>query len=165
MRLFAATLATETNTFSPLPTGLASYKESVFFRPNEHPDDAPRMCTAPLFVARGRAGKDGFTLVEHVRKQRGGAEVPVLFLTRRTERAAVDRGFALGAVDYISSAGLRVLLMTVKRLRGNGGQLVLGGLNASVRQIFELAGFLSIFTVETDVDRAVARATGAAGGA
>jgi response regulator RpfG family c-di-GMP phosphodiesterase len=45
---------------------------------------------------------DGFTLVEHMRKQRGGADVPVLFLTRRTERAAVDRGFSLGAVDYMS---------------------------------------------------------------
>ena len=33
-------------------------------RPGEHPDDAPRMCTAPLFVARRRAGKEGFTLVE-----------------------------------------------------------------------------------------------------
>ena len=38
MRLFAATLATETNTFSPLPTSLDAYKESVFFRPGEHPD-------------------------------------------------------------------------------------------------------------------------------
>jgi microcystin degradation protein MlrC len=64
MRLFAATLATETNTFSPLPTSLASYRESVFLRPGEHPDDAPRMCTAPLFVARRRAAKDGFTLLE-----------------------------------------------------------------------------------------------------
>jgi microcystin degradation protein MlrC len=64
MRLFAATLATETNTFSPLPTSLASFKESVFLRPLEHPDDAPRMCTAPLFVARRRAAKDGFILVE-----------------------------------------------------------------------------------------------------
>jgi len=64
MRLFAATLATETNTFSPLPTSLASYQESVYFRPGEHPDDAPRMCTAPLFVARRRAGRDGFTLIE-----------------------------------------------------------------------------------------------------
>jgi microcystin degradation protein MlrC len=64
MRLFAATLATETNTFSPLPTSLASFKESVFLRPGEHPDDAPRMCTAPLFVARRRAAKDGFALVE-----------------------------------------------------------------------------------------------------
>ena len=45
MRLFTATLATETNTFSPLPTSLDNYKESVFFRPGEHPVDAPRMCT------------------------------------------------------------------------------------------------------------------------
>jgi microcystin degradation protein MlrC len=64
LRLFTATIATETNTFSPLPTSLDSYKESVFFRPGEHPDDAPRMCTAPLFVMRKRAAKDGFTLIE-----------------------------------------------------------------------------------------------------
>lgn len=64
MRIFTATLATETNTFSPLPTSLASYKDGVFLRPGEHPDDAPRMCTAPLFVARRRAAKDGFTLIE-----------------------------------------------------------------------------------------------------
>ena len=53
MRLFTATLATETNTFSPLPTSLESYRESVFFGAGEHPADAPRMCTAPLFVGRG----------------------------------------------------------------------------------------------------------------
>jgi microcystin degradation protein MlrC len=64
MRLFAATLATETNTFSPMPTSLDSYKQAVFLRPGEHPTDAPRMCTAPLFVARRRAAKDGFTLIE-----------------------------------------------------------------------------------------------------
>ena len=40
MRLFAATLATETNTYSPLPTSLEAYKESVFFRPGEHPHDS-----------------------------------------------------------------------------------------------------------------------------
>ena len=55
MRLFSATIATETNTFSPLPTSLAAYKETVFLRPGEHPTDAPRMCTAPMFVARQRA--------------------------------------------------------------------------------------------------------------
>jgi microcystin degradation protein MlrC len=64
MRLFAATLATETNTFSPLPTSIEAYKESVFYRPCEHPADTPRMCTAPLFVARQRAAKEGFILVE-----------------------------------------------------------------------------------------------------
>ena len=64
MRLFSATLATETNTFSPLPTSLAAYEEAVFLRPGKHPDDAPRMCTAPLFVARRRAAAEGFTLIE-----------------------------------------------------------------------------------------------------
>jgi len=62
--VFSATIATETNTFSPLPTSIEAFKESVFLRPGEHPDDAPRMCTAPLFVARKRAARDGFTLIE-----------------------------------------------------------------------------------------------------
>ena len=64
MRLFSATLATETNTFSPLPTSIEGYKEGVWLRPGEHPADAPRMCTATLFVARRRAAKDNFTLIE-----------------------------------------------------------------------------------------------------
>lgn len=64
MRLFTATIATETNTFSPLPTSLDAYKETVFFRPGEHPDDAPRMCTATLFVARRRAKAEDYTLIE-----------------------------------------------------------------------------------------------------
>ena len=36
----------------------------MFLRPGEHPDDAPRMCTAPLWVARRRAAAEGFTLIE-----------------------------------------------------------------------------------------------------
>src|SRR5580692_4063995 len=64
MRLFSATIATETNTFSPMPTSLDAYKDGVFLRPGEHPDDTPLMCTAPLWVARRRAAADGFTLIE-----------------------------------------------------------------------------------------------------
>jgi microcystin degradation protein MlrC len=64
MRLFTATLATETNTFAPIPTSLESYREGVFYRPGEHPDDAPRMCTAPLFVGRARAKAESFELIE-----------------------------------------------------------------------------------------------------
>jgi len=64
MRLFSATIATETNTFSPLPTSVAAYQESVFLRPGEHPRDTPLMCTAPLWVARRRAAGENFTLIE-----------------------------------------------------------------------------------------------------
>jgi hypothetical protein len=37
MRLFAAALATETDTFSPLPTSLASYRDTVFLPPKADP--------------------------------------------------------------------------------------------------------------------------------
>jgi response regulator RpfG family c-di-GMP phosphodiesterase len=47
------------------------------------------------------APHDGFTLVSYVRRSRPGADLPVIFLTRRGDRASVDRGFELGAVDYI----------------------------------------------------------------
>jgi anti-anti-sigma factor len=60
----------------------------------------------------------------------------------------------LGAVEYISSAGLRVLLMLAKKLQGGGGRLVLCAMPDSVRLVFELAGFLSIFEIEDS--RAVA---------
>ena len=49
----------------------------------------------------------------------------------------------LQGVYYISSAGLRVVLMGAKRLQ-NKGRLVLAGLRSEVREIFEMAGFDTI---------------------
>lgn len=62
MRIFAASIATETNTFSPIPTSRASF-DSFYAAPGRHPDE-PKLCTAPLFVARRRAKAEGFTLIE-----------------------------------------------------------------------------------------------------
>ena len=63
MRMFAASIGTETNTFAPIPTALESFHESFYAPPGEHPDD-PKLCTAPLWVARRRAKAKGWTLVE-----------------------------------------------------------------------------------------------------
>jgi microcystin degradation protein MlrC len=63
MRAFAATLATETNTFSPIPTSLASYEAAGLFRAGRHPDQ-PTLFTAPLWAARQRARERGWTVVE-----------------------------------------------------------------------------------------------------
>lgn len=52
----------------------------------------------------------------------------------------------LQEVFYISSAGLRVVLMGVKRLK-NKGRLVLAGLKPPVKEIFELAGFDTILEI------------------
>jgi len=51
------------------------------------------------------------------------------------------------ALDYISSAGLRVLLGTAKRLNQERGALRLFGLNETVREVFEISGFATILSV------------------
>lgn len=53
------------------------------------------------------------------------------------------------ALDYISSAGLRVLLGTAKQLQKSGGALRLFGLNETVREVFEISGFSTILTVKS----------------
>jgi microcystin degradation protein MlrC len=63
MRIFAASLATETNSFSPVPTSRASFEATLYFKPGEHPDRGT-LCTGPLFVARRRAKQEGFELFE-----------------------------------------------------------------------------------------------------
>ena len=67
----------------------------------------------------------------------------------------------LAGVEYISSAGLRVLLLAAKRLRPPQGSLVLCGLGPSVRTVLELAGFMSLFVVEPGREQALARGPGA----
>src|SRR2546421_5525242 len=63
MRIFAASLATETNSFSPIPTSRRSYEQTMYFRPGKHPDRGT-LCTGPLWVARRRAKQEGFELIE-----------------------------------------------------------------------------------------------------
>ena len=56
---------------------------------------------------------------------------------------------------YISSAGLRVLLLAMKQMRGAGGRLVLCGLQPSVREVFDISGFSGIFEIRATAGEAV----------
>ena len=55
-------------------------------------------------------------------------------------------------LEYISSAGLGVLLKTQKRLMGTGGRLRLSGVNRHLRDIFQYSGFDQIFEIEAAAD-------------
>lgn len=50
-------------------------------------------------------------------------------------------------LDYISSAGLRVLLSTAKQLKTCDGALRLCNLNETVQEIFDMSGFSTILQV------------------
>lgn len=60
-----------------------------------------------------------------------------------------------GGVDYTSSAGLRVLLATLKQARSRDGDLKLAALNPDVLKVLELSGFTGILSVFATVDEAV----------
>jgi anti-anti-sigma factor len=51
-------------------------------------------------------------------------------------------------LEYISSAGLGVLLKTQKRLLARGGKLRLAGVNRHILDIFQYSGFDQIFEIE-----------------
>ncbi|MCQ2419182.1 MAG: STAS domain-containing protein [Clostridia bacterium] len=51
------------------------------------------------------------------------------------------------ALDYISSAGLRVLLAAQKRMNTQGSMKVTN-INADIREVFEITGFCDILTIE-----------------
>jgi len=66
----------------------------------------------------------------------------------------------LSRLDYISSAGLRVILMAAKRLKQNSGRLVLCGLQPNVQEVLDISGFLSFLDVVESRAAAMARFDG-----
>lgn len=69
--------------------------------------------------------------------------------------AAIDRGETRILLDfadltYISSAGLRILLVTAKRLKEEGGQFAICGLTENVTSVFNVSGFNTIIRIFPD---------------
>jgi anti-sigma B factor antagonist len=61
----------------------------------------------------------------------------------------------LAELSYVSSAGLRVLLKAAKQAQAAKQKLLLAGLQPVVRQIFDISGFTSIFTLFPSRDDAL----------
>jgi len=62
-------------------------------------------------------------------------------------------------LDYISSAGLRIILKTTKDLKKRDGAIILCAMQDYVKEVFEIAGFDSFLPIVPEVDDAVARIT------
>ena len=86
---------------------------------------------AGVVVARGRLDA----------AQSAGAQA---FLDTIQGTVALD----CSGLEYISSAGLGVLLKTQKRLLGAGGKLRLTGVNRHLQDIFGYSGFDQLFEIE-----------------
>lgn len=56
--------------------------------------------------------------------------------------------FDMGALDYLSSAGLRILLSAQKQMNKQGSMKVMN-VNETIMEIFEVTGFADILTIES----------------
>ena len=63
----------------------------------------------------------------------------------------------MSELSYISSAGLRVVLVLAKRLKQAGGKLVIYGMQPHVQEVFDISGFMAILNVVASRDDAVAQ--------
>ncbi len=62
----------------------------------------------------------------------------------------------LGGVGYMSSAGLRTLLLLYRRIQNAHGRVVVTRLTEMVRDTMQITGFLDFFETYDDVARGVA---------
>jgi anti-anti-sigma factor len=58
-------------------------------------------------------------------------------------------------LTYISSTGLRILLVALKKVTAAGGTMRIAGLQDNIREIMVIAGFTSIFSIFTTLEEAL----------
>ena len=75
-------------------------------------------------------------------------------LIETLESEAIPLVLDFSALDYISSAGLRVVLMASKRMKARNRKMALCALNRNVREVFDISGFLQILQVYDSLDQA-----------
>jgi anti-anti-sigma factor len=101
----------------------------------------------------------GVTVVE-VRGRVDSATAPTLAERLTATLDAPERRVVLDLtqLEYISSAGFRVLLLAAKRADEARSRLVLCGVSGKVRQLFDLGGFLDLFAISASRDDAITSA-------
>ena len=63
--------------------------------------------------------------------------------------------FDLALLEYLSSAGLRVILGAAKEMKRRDGKFVLCALNAYVKEVFEVSGFGAIIPIADSVEAGI----------
>lgn len=61
----------------------------------------------------------------------------------------------LGGVDYVSSAGLQVLIRSAKAVRGIHTKLALCALQSNIMEMIEISGLTNIFSIYRDRSQAI----------
>jgi anti-sigma B factor antagonist len=59
----------------------------------------------------------------------------------------------LSKVEFVSSAGLRVLLMVYRQIKTNDGTVVLVGVSEEIEEVMSMTGFINFFKIYKSIDQ------------
>ena len=77
------------------------------------------------------------------------------FMNEIVSEETIKLLFDLCDLEYLSSAGLRILLSAAKEMRRREGKIVLCSLNEFVKEIFEVSGFQSLIPIADSVESGI----------
>jgi anti-anti-sigma factor len=100
----------------------------------------------------------GEVIVLEVKGRIDSTTAPVLGEKLTVTLATPQRRLVLDLrqLEYISSAGFRVLLLAAKRAEEAGSRFVLCSVSGKVRQLFDLGGFLDLFPISASREEGIA---------
>jgi anti-anti-sigma factor len=73
-------------------------------------------------------------------------------ITSRNPKLLID----FSGVDFVTSAGLRAVLVLVKKVKAAGGSFALCGVQDSVREVLDITGFTSMLSIHPARAEAIA---------
>jgi anti-anti-sigma factor len=76
-------------------------------------------------------------------------------LSSLLEKNEVNILLNLGGLEYVSSSGLRIFLMFLKKIKAVNGRFMLCGMSKDILEIFEISGFVNIFEIFDDQESAL----------
>ena len=100
--------------------------------------------------------RDGIALIRPAgRVDSGNALEFEALVTAKLDEGVQKLVFDFGDLDFMSSAGLRVVLVAGKRMRESKGKLAFAGLRDNVHDVFAMSGFLKLFQAHKTLDEAL----------
>jgi anti-anti-sigma factor len=100
------------------------------------------------------AGKNGEWLIIYVKGRIDAVTAPEFEskLTNWINEGEINLIVDVGGLEYISSAGLRSILGTAKRLKSKSGNFVVSSLRDMVKEAFDISGFSTIIPISDTVE-------------
>jgi len=113
-----------------------------------------------FFMEIIKSGKENNALVVKVNGRMDAVTAPEFEKTVGLWIDAGEKCFVvdLSSLEYISSAGLRSILVIAKKLNAINGKILLAAIEESVNEVFEISGFNSIIPIHDTVQAAILHA-------